>query len=156
MIVYHASSVRVEKPDTAHSRQYLDFGRGFYLTTIEEQAVNYAERFRRRGNEAWLNIYELDDDLSGCKVLRFEAYDEEWLDFVARCRKGEDAGEHEIVIGGIADDRVFRTIDLFFVGDITKEQALQKLIYERPNMQICIRSEEVLRSRLKFIESRKL
>ena len=59
MKVYHSSTVKVEYPDTAHSRSYLDFGRGFYLTTIREQAVKYAERFLRRGSEAWLNTYEM-------------------------------------------------------------------------------------------------
>ena len=63
MKVYHSSTVKVEYPDTAHSRSYLDFGRGFYLTTIREQAVKYAERFLRRGSEAWLNTYEMTDDL---------------------------------------------------------------------------------------------
>lgn len=36
MKLYHASSLSVEKPDTIHSREFLDFGRGFYLTTIHE------------------------------------------------------------------------------------------------------------------------
>lgn len=40
MKVYHASSVIVENPDTIHSREYLDFGQGFYITTIREQAEN--------------------------------------------------------------------------------------------------------------------
>ena len=42
MKVYHASSVIVENPDTIHSREYLDFGQGFYITTIREQAEKYA------------------------------------------------------------------------------------------------------------------
>lgn len=37
MEVYHASSVIVEHPDTAHSRAYLDFGPGFYITTLYNQ-----------------------------------------------------------------------------------------------------------------------
>ena len=45
----------------------LDFGRGFYLTIFREQAEKYAERFLRRGNEAYINIYEVCGDLSGFK-----------------------------------------------------------------------------------------
>ena len=44
MIMYHASTTIIEKPDVLHSRDKLDFGRGFYLTSIREQAVQYAER----------------------------------------------------------------------------------------------------------------
>lgn len=42
MKVYHASMVRVEHPDVLHSRKFLDFGQGFYVTTLREQAVKYA------------------------------------------------------------------------------------------------------------------
>lgn len=52
MRVYHASMVRVEHPDVFHSRKFLDFGQGFYITTLREQAIKYAQRFLRRGKEA--------------------------------------------------------------------------------------------------------
>lgn len=41
MILYHSSTIEVKKPSTAHSRRYLDFGRGFYLTSFLDQAVRY-------------------------------------------------------------------------------------------------------------------
>ena len=90
MEVYHASMVRVERPDVYHSRKFLDFGQGFYVTTLKDQAVKYAQRFIRRGKEAWLNIYELDEDfMSSSFIIReFEKYDANWLDFVVACRKG--------------------------------------------------------------------
>ena len=34
MEVYHASTCVIDKPDTLHSRQFLDFGPGFYITTM--------------------------------------------------------------------------------------------------------------------------
>lgn len=144
MEVYHASAAKVEKPDTLHSREFLDFGKGFYVTTLREQAIKYAERFVRRGQEAWLNVYELDDSYTTYKVKVFPSYDEEWLEFVAECRKGRVEGDYQIIIGGIANDRIFRTIDLYFAGDITKEEALRRLLFEQPNDQICIRSQEVI------------
>lgn len=155
-LVYHASNVAVECPDTRHSRNNLDFGRGFYLTTLREQAVKYAERFLRRGAEAYLNVYELSDELDDLNVKRFDAYSEDWLDFVVECRKQLVTHNYDIVIGGIANDKVFRTIDLYFDGDITKSEALKRLAFEQPNMQLCIASERVLSGKLKFIESIKL
>ena len=59
MRLYHASTSKIEKPDVLHSRDKLDFGKGFYLTAIREQAVRYAERFTRRGKDAFINEYEL-------------------------------------------------------------------------------------------------
>lgn len=37
MILYHASTVEVQIPDLAYSREYLDFGKGFYLTSLRER-----------------------------------------------------------------------------------------------------------------------
>lgn len=139
------------------SRDFLDFGRGFYLTTMRQQAVNYAERFRLRGKTAVLNEYLLDEAIyQNCKVKSFLHYDEEWLDFVMAGRNGEDTGDWDIVIGGIANDRVFRTIDLYFAGDMTKADALKKLIKEEPNNQICIRRQELIDRYLHFLSSKEL
>lgn len=72
MKLYHSSTVSVNRPDTIHSREYLDFGKGFYLTALYDQAVKYAQRFIRRNREAWLNAYEFECELSEWKVLRFD------------------------------------------------------------------------------------
>ena len=45
MKLFHASSVVIERPDVFHSREKLDFGKGFYLTTLYEQADKYVRRF---------------------------------------------------------------------------------------------------------------
>ncbi len=53
MILYHTSSVKVPKPDTLHSRNALDFGKGFYLTHLRDQAEKYGEKFTDRGMPAY-------------------------------------------------------------------------------------------------------
>ena len=156
MKVYHASSVTVERPDTEHSRSFLDFGPGFYVTTLEQQAIEYGQRFLRRGREAWLNEYELNDNLDAWQVLSFDAYDEAWLDFVSECRAGRTQGDWDIVRGGIANDKVFRTLDLYFSGDIGKQDALRRLVYEKPNYQLCFRTQQAIDQCLTYVESRKL
>ena len=156
MKVYHASSVTVEHPDTEHSRSFLDFGPGFYVTTLEQQAIEYGQRFLRRGREAWLNVYELSDNLEGWQVLSFDAYDESWLDFVSECRAGRTQGDWDIVRGGIANDKVFRTLDLYFSGDIGKQDALRRLVYEKPNYQLCFRTQQAIDQCLTYVDSRKL
>ncbi|MGM9743166.1 MAG: DUF3990 domain-containing protein [Candidatus Cryptobacteroides sp.] len=145
MKLYHSSTVKVEHPDLKHSRDYLDFGKGFYLTSLKEQAILYAERFLLRGQTAVLNEFEVDDDFKDLNVKVFEAYDEEWLEFVLECRQGKDKTDYDLVIGGIANDKIFRTIDLYFSGDITKDEALRRLKYEKPNNQYCFRTIESIK-----------
>lgn len=42
MIVYHGSTEIVKRPDVLHSYRNLDFGKGFYVTTVKEQAQRWA------------------------------------------------------------------------------------------------------------------
>lgn len=154
--LYHASKEVVEKPDTQHSRDALDFGRGFYLTSIREQAEKYAQRFKRRQQDAVVNTYTLEADLKAWKVLQFDAYDKAWLDFVSACRAGKPTGDYDMVVGGIANDKVILTLDLYFAGQISQEVALDRLRFEHPNIQYCIRSERMLQQCLTYVESHSL
>ena len=43
MIVYHGSTEVVKNPDVKHSYRSLDFGMGFYVTTIRRQAESYRQ-----------------------------------------------------------------------------------------------------------------
>lgn len=156
MKLYHTSTLAIPRPDIRHSRDFLDFGKGFYLTSIQEQALRYGERFIRRKKAAWINIYELECEMAEWDVLRFDSYDKEWLNFVSKCRNGIDDTSHDMVIGGIADDRVVQTLDRFFEGELTEEQALGMLRFEHPNIQFCIRSQELLDRCLTHIESSQL
>ena len=45
---------------------------------------------------------------------------------------------------GVANDKVFNTVELFFEGLIDKKEAINRLRYEKPNLQICFRSEEAI------------
>lgn len=145
MILYHGSYLEIEKPDLKHSRDTVDFGRGFYTTLLREQAVKWCGRFKRRGQSGIVSKYYLDDEiLCNLRVLQFDSYSEEWLEFVLKCRRCEDFTDYDIVIGGIANDKVFNTVELFFDGLIDKKEAIRRLRYEEPNVQVCLCSEKAL------------
>ncbi len=151
--LYHTSLVKVSEPDTKHSRSALDFGKGFYLTSIEDQARRYASRFVERNKTVWMNEYELSEDWTGWKVKIFEEYNGEWLDFVAACRLNKDNTDYDMVIGGVANDRVFDTVDSYFAGYMSKEVALERLKFVHPNIQYCIRNDEMLKACLTYKQS---
>lgn len=44
MIVYHGGIDVIKEPDINHSYRPLDFGKGFYITTVKEQAEKWAKR----------------------------------------------------------------------------------------------------------------
>lgn len=151
--VYHTSDVIVEHPDTKHTRKDLDFGPGFYFTSIRYQAEKYAHRFLRRNKPAWMNVYDFSENWNNWKVKTFNEYDEEWLDFVMKCRNGEVIGDFDLIVGGIADDKVFDTVDLYTEALISKEEAIKRLTYIKPNIQYCVRTDAMLQQCLIFKEA---
>ena len=155
-ILFHGTNTDIEAIDLSRSLNHKDFGKGFYLTSIYDQAVRYAERFKRRGRDAWLNTYELNYQTEDWKILTFDAYDAAWLDFVSACRAGNDVSDYDMVVGGIANDRVILTLDRYFAGEISQEEALGLLRFEKPNIQYCIRSERMISQCLTYLESKEL
>ncbi len=52
-----------KKSRCVHSKKYLDFGRGFYITTFENQAKKWAARKGMRQEKAAIvNVYELSEE----------------------------------------------------------------------------------------------
>ena len=131
MIVYHGSHLIVDKPDIVHSRDNLDFGKGFYVTDLKEQAEAWTERFYKNNKQPILNVYDLDIEAvtNDFKVKKFDEHNEEWLDYIISCRRGVSVADYDVIIGGIANDRVYDTIELYFDNLIDKTEAIKRLKY---------------------------
>lgn len=150
MIVYHGSNVVVEHPKLIRQNRFLDFGYGFYTTTNREQAVSFAGKVaaRRKTREAVLNVYSVDEEtaFSQCRLLRFDAPDEAWLDFVAANRQGSYQGpQYDLIYGAVANDDVYRTITLYMTGVLTKEQTLAALKIRKLFNQLVFATEASLK-----------
>ena len=67
------------------------------------------------------------------------------------CRKGQPLNEeYDIIIGNVADDDVFKTVDMYFRGLWNKEKVLSELRYYKMNDQICIINQETLNQLITF------
>ena len=156
MKLYHGSTVIVDKPLVSYGRDNLDFGKGFYTTRMQGQAEKWIQRFISLGKNGIISIYNFDgtDIQKKYRYKKFPEYNEEWLDFVLASRDGsKDYLNYDIIEGGIANDKVFNTVELYFTGLIDKSTALQRLKFEQPNNQICFINQQVLDTVLKFESS---
>jgi hypothetical protein len=163
MLVYHGSNIEIPAPDVAKGRKRLDFGAGFYTTTLAEQAEAWARRKAYESGSEFgvVSVYEFDENNS-LRVLGFGGYDYDWLMFVVNNRRN-DAGHashgYDVIKGGIADDRVIDSIN-YFIGEIAAGRAsdeltsltLKQLSYQKPNDQVCFATQEA-RSPLTFLRS---
>ncbi|MCM1143925.1 MAG: DUF3990 domain-containing protein [Blautia sp.] len=153
MIVYHGATEIVEKPDVKHSYRSLDFGMGFYVTTVREQAERWARRKAAiLGKEkAVVNIYQMDDDTSNFLVKLFDEDLNEWIDFVCKCRDGEkDYLEYDLISGKVANDKVFRVVDMYHTGIWDKERALKEIKVYPSYDQIAFISQKAIDKLLAF------
>ena len=144
------------QPDCKAGRPDLDFGQGFYVTLLQDQAEGFARRKARdRKAQPLISVYEFDYDaaIKDCAYLNFEFYDEAWLDFVVDSRNGmKPWANYDIVEGGVANDRVIDTVELYTIGILDKASALGRLSEHQPNHQICILSQTILDKYLKFVK----
>ena len=153
MIVYHGSSLVVDHPDILHSYRPLDFGKGFYVTTVYEQAERWAQR--RKGlfgaEHAYVNRYLMPEAFSGFRVKTFTDDLSEWIDFVCSCRDGQnDYLAYDLIYGKVADDKVFRVVDMYKSGIWDKERALKEMKVYKTYDQIAFITQIAIDSLLQF------
>ena len=156
--VYHGSAIEVSKPLVALSRPNLDFGQGFYVTDMRQQAERWASRIAtRRMVNPVLNIYEFNVNAAKkeYRYLKFESYDKAWLDFIVANRKGKMLWkDYDVVEGGVANDNVIDTVEDYIRGRMSAEAALVELSKHKPNNQFCILNQEIIDRYLHFVESK--
>lgn len=158
MTLFHGSYVSVKAPLVRLGRKKVDFGQGFYLTKLRQQAVSWARTIaERKGRNAMptVSIFKFDFDAvesDGYRIKVFKSYNLEWLEYVVDCRRGgKKQFQYDIVEGGVANDNVIDTVEDYENGIITAEQALGQLRYKEVNHQICILNQEIVEKYLKHI-----
>ena len=155
MILYHGSTLEVQQPRILKSEIGRDFGFAFYTTDIQAQAERWARRramieSRRTKTKvpAIVSVYEWDEDAAKqLRFLQFGGANMEWLDLVVTCRSQTDYSHgYDIVEGKIANDNVGETVSYVMQGIMRKEDAIERLRFEKINNQIAFCTETALRT----------
>lgn len=145
--VYHGGTEPISKPLCHVGRKGLDFGSGFYVTDLKEQARQWAiSTAKKRDKQPLINIYSLDKEtfLRESNYKIFKNYDSLWLEFIVANRSGLNASlGFDYIEGGIANDRVIDTINLYMAGLMSVDVALKRLSLHQPNNQICLLNQSL-------------
>ena len=142
MRLFHGSNTAVEIVDFDKCKPYKDFGRGFYLTEIEQQAVLMAKRTASiHGGVPVVSKFEFDESAFDDPVLsikHFHQPDREWALFVMKNRSREHIQPvhgHDIVIGPVADDDIAVLFRNFADGIIDLPTLVMGLRYKKVSSQ---------------------
>lgn len=135
--LYHGSNVCIKEVDLAQCNPYKDFGQAFYLTVDQAQALDVAKaRVDIFGGEPVVNEFHFEEALLSDGTLSFksfDAYTEEWADFVYQHRDETNVlpymHNYDVVYGPIANDRVGLQIRNYRLGNISKKEFLRRLKY---------------------------
>lgn len=176
--LYHGSYCKVNSPDLEKCSLYKDFGRGFYLTTSKEQAINFAKLTTKKaiqnklieepiikGVVSTFNLHNPNE----LAIFEFTNTDKEWLHCVVAHRKRGLFTEliarykdYDVIYGKIANDNTNATIVAYMsqtFGEVGSAQAdnicISLLIPERLKDQFCFRTKKAL-AHLEFIKSESL
>ena len=143
MKVYHGSYTAIDEIDLNLCEVGKDFGRGFYVTNLYKQAETWAKRKggmkRTKGIVTEFDFNENICRIMKLNVLRFDDYDEKWLEFIVQNRLNDaeqQVHDYDIIEGPVADDRITEQIKDYIDGIISKEKFLNDLIH-LPSHQIC-------------------
>lgn len=134
VLLYHGSKAGIEGIIAPKSRKQCDFGEGFYMGTEPSQALTLICDYESA------KFYIVSISVDNLAVLDIPA-DLEWAMIVAYHRgrmektKGtpfynkyqEMTKDKDLVIGSIANDRMFFVIDNFFIGNITDAALVNSL-----------------------------
>ena len=162
-VLFHGTPVNFNQVDISKSNTYTDFGKGFYLTSILEQAVEWAgrKRMERVAVNNWKSLknfpltYVLKFELSLEKLKKmnykiYEGYTTEWLKKVSTCRdrrlskQNQAQQEFDVTIGPMADNHVGEVLAKYWLGEYDEEETLQMIQFRKPNMQIAFHTERSL------------
>lgn len=150
MTLYHGTNVDFDLIDIEKSNPYKDFGKGFYLTDIKEQAERMALRkVKFFGGVPIIQVYDFDEgDLQreNLKVKFFSEPSEEWAVFIHnnRNRTLDFRHDYDVVIGPIANDGVAYLLGRYEEGTITLPELVRGLEYKQLNNQYFFGTEKAL------------
>lgn len=159
MLLYHGSNTDIKSISLAMCRPYKDFGKGFYLTELKEQAAKMAARVSKiYGGKPIINIYEISDEFienTTLNIRRFaDAPSEEWARFVMNNRNRSFTNhasaecnldnKYDIVVGPVADDDMAMLFRQYQNELITFENLISGMTFRKTTNQYSFHTERAI------------
>ena len=134
VLLYHGSKAGIEGQIEPKSRKQCDFGAGFYMGTEPSQALTLicdydsAKLYVISVCMKELAILDVPANLEWAMIVAYHRGRMEKIKGTPFYNKYQDMAKgKDLVIGSIANDRMFFVIDNFFIGNITDAALVNSL-----------------------------
>lgn len=157
MKLYHGSNQEIITIDFSKCRPYKDFGKGFYMTTMQDQAVKMAKRVARiYGGNPCVNVYEFDENClhKDLNIRRFDKPDIDWAVFILNNRNRDFSNfdsldcnhdcKYDLVIGPVANDDLALLFRQFESGLISVETLVKGMKYKKLTNQYSFHTDKAI------------
>lgn len=156
--LYHGSNLVIDEIDLNMGQRDKDFGKGFYLTDIKEQAEQMSIRRARITGEGTpcVTTFIFDNSCltdNSLNVLSFDDPCSDWALFVLANRESSITGfthNYDIVVGPVADDGVAFQLERYTRKMIDLDTLVKELTYRKLNRQYFFGTDKSI-SKLKKI-----
>ena len=140
MKLYHGSNIVIDQIDLSKCKPYKDFGQGFYLTEIKEQAEQMARRTSAiYSGEPIVTEFEFDETALDTLSIKMFVMDN-------RSRKNlQPTHSFDIVIGPVADDTIATLFRNFDDGIIDLQMLVNGLKYKKVSSQYLFHSAKAIK-----------
>ncbi len=126
VLLYHGSKSGIEGIIEPKSRKQCDFGKGFYMGTDPGQTLTLICDYEKSKfyivsvSTENLALIEVPADIDWAMLVAYHRGKMEKIDGTPFYNKYRDmTQDKDLIIGNIANDRMFFVIDNFFVGNVT-------------------------------------
>lgn len=160
--LYHGSKTGIRGAIAPMSQERCDFGKGFYMGTDRTQPLTLICNYPNA------RLYTLSVDLSNLKILDVEvsldwalliAYNRGKMESIKNAsiykRFANLSKECDMIIGYIANDRMFVILDRFFNGDITDLALINSLSALKLGKQYVALTEKACKN-IKILDEQEL
>ena len=126
VLLYHGSKSGIEGTIEPKSRKQCDFGKGFYMGTDSGQTLTLICDYEKSKfyivsvSTENLALIEVPADIDWTMLVAYHREKMKKIDGTPFYNKYRDmTQDKDLIIGNIANDRMFFVIDNFFVGNVT-------------------------------------
>ena len=134
VLLYHGSKSGIEGKISPLSRKQCDFGKGFYMGTEPAQALTLICDYEKSklyiisiGTDELAHL-EVPTDIDWAMIVAYHRGRMEKINDTPFYKKYRDmTADKDLIIGSIANDRMFYVIDNFFIGNITDAALINSL-----------------------------
>lgn len=134
VLLYHGSKSGIEGKIEPKSRKQCDFGKGFYMGTDPGQALTLICDYDKSKfyvvsiDTDTLAQIEVPADIDWAMLVAYHRGRMEKINGTTFYNKYRDmTADKDLIIGNIANDRMFFVIDNFFVGNVTDMALINSL-----------------------------